>query len=108
MKYHCMECGKQFSTLGNVKNHKKTIHDGIKIQCRECEHQATSKGTLTKHKRVVHEGIQYPCENVCITQQPREILQKSSSWRNEIPLNIIQFGALNCKGSQGDILGTVP
>ena len=42
-------------------------HEGIKYPCDQCEYQATRKGNLDQHKRSVHKGIKkYTCGNVSI------------------------------------------
>ena len=60
IKYLCKQCGKQFSSKGDVSKHQRAIHEGVKYPCGKCDYQATTKGHLAEHQRAVHEGVKYP------------------------------------------------
>ena len=65
-KYDCKECGKLMSNMGqceyqanekgNIKRHRRSVHEGKTYSCRQCEYHATVKGSLERHRRSVHEG----------------------------------------------------
>jgi len=55
----CDLCDKKYSRSNHLKEHKKTVHDGVKYSCDECDYKATSQGNLKIHKRRVHEGVKY-------------------------------------------------
>ena len=42
---------------GDLKRHKKAIHEGVKYACNQCEYHATEQGNLKKHKQSIHEGV---------------------------------------------------
>ena len=47
--------------LESLKEHKKSVHEGVKYQCKHCSYEATIIGHLKEHIRKVHEGVLYPC-----------------------------------------------
>ena len=60
-KFSCNKCDSQFTRLGSLQQHVKSIHDGIKYPCGQCEYQATEKSALNKHILSQHEGVTYSC-----------------------------------------------
>ena len=80
---HCPECGAEFSTNGNMMQHYRSKHEGVKYPCNQCDYQATRQSSLQTHIQSVHEGVKFPC-NQCdyqATQQgslKRHILTKHS------------------------------
>ena len=40
--------------MGNLAEHKRAVHEGVKYPCEQCNYQATSKGNLAKHQRNRH------------------------------------------------------
>lgn len=64
-KYSCEDCGKQFSTKGNLKCHQLSIHQGVRpFNCPHegCNHSYANQSRLTVHLRT-HEGIKpYVCQ----------------------------------------------
>ena len=60
-KFSCNKCESQFTRLGSLQQHVKSIHDGIKYPCGQCEYQATEKSALNKHILSQHEGVTYSC-----------------------------------------------
>ena len=57
----CGQCGYQATTKGNLAEHKRALHEGVKYPCGQCGYQSTTKGDIAQHKRAVHEGVKYPC-----------------------------------------------
>ena len=51
----------QTSSQGNLAQHKRALHEGVKYPCSRCGNQFTSKVNLTQHIRTVHEVVKYPC-----------------------------------------------
>ena len=40
---------------GNLKEHSKSIHEGVRYPCNQCDYKATLKGNLKKHKMSKHQ-----------------------------------------------------
>ena len=53
----CPECDKVFASKGNMVEHHKAAHAGIRYSCDICEYKATRKNVLRRHKSNVH-GIE--------------------------------------------------
>ena len=47
-------CGKQFSKMGNLNTHVKTIHKGIRFKCNVCKRDFSSKKMADTHEFNVH------------------------------------------------------
>ena len=60
----CQECGKVYTTKGDMMKHYRYKHEGTKYPCNQCDYQATTQSHLTTHIQSKHEGIKYPC-NQC-------------------------------------------
>ena len=45
----CDECDLTFSERGNLNQHKRNIHEGIKYPCHYCDYQAPRSATLHRH-----------------------------------------------------------
>ena len=58
------DCGKSFTTLLSLKNHIKTVHEGIKDYiCESCNKAFSHLDNLRVHTRTVHEGHRdYMCK----------------------------------------------
>ena len=51
-KHKCDICGKSFFEARNVRNHKKSVHEGIKdFHCDVCEKLFATKQTLQRHQK---------------------------------------------------------
>ena len=50
----CDECDLTFSERGNLNQHKRNIHEGIKYPCHYCDYQAPQTGTLHRHIKAKH------------------------------------------------------
>ena len=48
-KYSCEYCEYKSSQKGDLKIHKKSIHDGVKYSYEYCDCKATEKGNLQRH-----------------------------------------------------------
>ena len=59
----CPLCFKIFTESYALKNHIKTIHEGISHACDECSKVFTDKANLSRHKNARHKGIKYPCHS---------------------------------------------
>ena len=49
------------TTMENLGEYKRAVHEGIKFPCGQCGKQFSHKGDVAKHQRAVHAGIKYPC-----------------------------------------------
>ena len=56
---------------GNLAQHKRQAHEGVRYPCRQCSYQATSKENLTKHKRLYMKKSNIPAHNATIKQIQR-------------------------------------
>ncbi|KAK6621256.1 hypothetical protein RUM43_011562 [Polyplax serrata] len=57
--FSCLECGKIFSAVSTLKNHRR-IHEGTLLQCPECKRGFTTKYLLKCHMRL-HNGDLFMC-----------------------------------------------
>ena len=39
---------------GNLKEHRESIHEGVRYPCDQCDYKATTKGNIKKHKISKH------------------------------------------------------
>ena len=46
----CPECGKVYTTKGDMRKHYRSKHEGIKYPCNQCDYQATQQNFLEIHK----------------------------------------------------------
>ena len=63
-KYVCTQCDYQTVHNSSMRQHIRSIHEGVKYACSQCDHQATTQGNLRSHIQAIHEGVKYPC-NFC-------------------------------------------
>jgi len=61
LKYSCDQCDKQFTQLGNLTRHKKSVHDDICYSCDKCDFKSNRKDGLKIHTESVHMGIRQNC-----------------------------------------------
>jgi len=63
VRHQCDLCTKAFTQKGDLRKHKKSVHEGVRYQCDQCDASPFCQlGGLRKHKASVHEGIRYPCD----------------------------------------------
>ena len=55
-------CNYAATHLANLKQHKASVHDGVKYPCDQCAYAATQISSLNLHKESVHEKINYTCD----------------------------------------------
>ena len=60
-RLECPNCDKTFTRKHNLRNHIRTIHEGIKLDCPKCEKLFTRKEYLQSHIRTIHDGIKLDC-----------------------------------------------
>ena len=59
--FSCAECGKQFSSNGNLKRHVE-VHTGkFSYYCKICRRGFNNDSNFKSHMRA-HEGLKYNCE----------------------------------------------
>ena len=61
--YECEKCDKTFGLARTLKQHIRTVHDGLKdYQCDQCNKAFPQLDKLKRHVAVVHEGVkQFQC-----------------------------------------------
>ena len=62
--HKCVLCQKTYYNGGTLKNHIRSVHEGVKYPCYQCDYQAAEQGTLSRHIENKHEGVKYAC-NQC-------------------------------------------
>ena len=50
-KYACNQCEYSSHKSSNLKQHKKSKHDGVSYPCDQCEYAATAVPNLKRHKQ---------------------------------------------------------
>ena len=58
----CKQCLKSFANQHILKNHIKSVHEGLKYDCDQCEKQYTEKGNLTRHVKSTHNSVKHACD----------------------------------------------
>ena len=72
--YPCKLCSYKVTQKGELKEHQKLIHEGVKYIFKHCSYEATiirnkctyeaiTNGSLAKHQKEGHEGVKYPCKH---------------------------------------------
>ena len=52
--FQCNKCNIQYTAAGNLRQHIRSKHEGIKYPCNYCDHKATRSTTLRMHMRAHH------------------------------------------------------
>jgi len=50
----CDKCPYKSNRKSNVEHHKRTVHEGIRIECQSCDRKFTQHSDYRKHAKVVH------------------------------------------------------
>ena len=58
----CDECDFKSTIKYIFKQHKMSMHEGLRYPCDECNHKFTRPSSLKQHKQSIHEGIEYLCD----------------------------------------------
>ena len=66
--FQCDLCDKCFTLKGNLKTHKKIVHQPGKIKCDFCEKTLKTKQTLRLHKQIKHNKCAV-CEKTFVNQE---------------------------------------
>ena len=53
-KYPCDECNYKAKFPSHLRQHIKSIHEGVKYSCDQCSYKATAPSSLRKHKKSQH------------------------------------------------------
>ena len=68
----CDICPYKSNRINNVENHKKTVHEGIKIVCQHCAKRFTQQSDFRRHLKDIHNYVfpppqerRYPICNNC-------------------------------------------
>ena len=85
-KFQCDECDYKAHYAGRLKQHKESVHQGIRHKCDMCDYTATRPEKVKLHKQSVHEGIRFTC-NLCNYQASRkEYLKLHYKSKTEQPI----------------------
>ena len=79
--FKCDSCEKAYKFNYDLKQHKKSVHEGIVIQCQKCEKSYTQRCHLARHIKIAHndtkkETEKYQEEIICIFCKTRFIKQQ--------------------------------
>jgi hypothetical protein len=70
-------CGKSFSSLSNLRQHYRPVHQGLRIPCtRGCDRTFSVPSSLKTHIRDVHDRIPYPCPKGCGRMFDKQVSMK--------------------------------
>ena len=61
----CDMCDKSFNDAYRLKYHKLQIHDGRTFDCTLCENSFRYKYLLQEHIKAIHEGVKFKCLTCC-------------------------------------------
>ena len=61
--YPCDHCDYKSLQSGNLQQHIKSIHEGVKFPCDQCNYKAAHSSTLKQHIKSKHDGVRYPCDH---------------------------------------------
>ena len=61
VKHACSECPKEYAEPHDLKNHKKSAHEGVYFQCDQCKKTYSQHKILLKHERE-HHGLEDNCK----------------------------------------------
>ena len=74
-KFQCNQCDfAQVKRFGEMVNHIKAVHEGLKLSCELCEFQTGYKRCLTEHVKIIHEGKLKHCKECSFTTKNRSSL----------------------------------
>ena len=59
--FSCEKCDYTCKSIGGLKFHRKTIHEGRRFNCDLCDYQATQKHMVKLHHEKVHLKITHKC-----------------------------------------------
>ena len=62
-KYPCDECNYKAKFPSHLRQHVKSIHEGVKYPCIQCNYKATVPSALSQHVKSIHEGVKYPSQS---------------------------------------------
>ena len=62
VRYKCTQCQKQFTQKFQLKFLISSVHLGKKVQCKCCDYQVWAGSALRAHISAVHKGIRYKCD----------------------------------------------
>ena len=57
----CNQCDKKFNLADVMRQHIKTVHEGVMLVCNQCKYQASNRRNLRNHIQYVHKGLRYAC-----------------------------------------------
>ena len=75
-KFQCNQCdySQVVKRFGEMVNHIKAVHEGLKLSCELCQFQTGYKRCLTEHVKIIHEGKLKECKECSFTTKNRSSL----------------------------------
>ena len=59
--HECQKCNYKTNYIGDLNNHIKSKHEGVKFPCHQCDFKSTWRKNLMAHVKAIHEGGKFPC-----------------------------------------------
>ena len=61
--HYCDQCGKRYSQPGDLKQHIRAQHKGVKLQCKLCSQEFKTRSEVWAHKNLMHSSDErYICK----------------------------------------------
>ena len=89
----CDMCDKSFNDAYRLKYHKLQIHDGRTFDCTLCENSFRHKYLLQEHIKAIHEGIKFKCLTCSKEFNRKQTLQSHVRYVHTMQRN---FSCENC------------
>ena len=65
VKYSCDSCHQTFSHRETVRKHFQSVYEGVRYKCDDCDQSFTFRSSLKEHYQNIHEGIRHKCDSSC-------------------------------------------
>ena len=84
LKYHlghhdtyveCDQCDKRYRGKFMLREHKLTVHEGLKLKCNFCEKTFSGASNLAKHVKAEHIGMRFNCDQCNYSAKKRPHLK---------------------------------
>jgi predicted RNA-binding Zn-ribbon protein involved in translation (DUF1610 family) len=82
-QFKCDLCDKEYKHRGNLDEHKKAKHEGIRYICDQCGYKSAKQSNLTAHKKAKHEGLMYYCGYCDYKVQYQDSLNRHKQAKHE-------------------------
>ena len=89
----CDMCDKSFNDAYRLKYHKLQIHEGRTFDCTLCENSFRHKYLLQEHIKAIHEGVKFKCLTCCKEFNRKQTLKSHVRYVHTMQRN---FSCENC------------